>query len=544
LEPLPAKRALAVNTLHADNPPLPSAATAAESPAAPAVTTEKPRTRRPRTGLGLWWQAWLEEAQSLSWLTSAILHASIILLLSALMLTDRGQGPDLWLEGTFRPDPGDSLELDEATLDAAGGDFSVPQEPPSLIPTLGSSLSETLSDSMAAQAMPIEQTPLGTISAADLVGNLMASRGGGLDGRDLASRRRLALGGGGSEASESAVELGLQWLAAHQWPDGGWRFNLESNPRCGGMCRDSGFVESTTASTGLALLCFLGAGYTQHEGPYQGVVSQGLYYLVDHMIITSQGGDLRGLTMLDQMGEGSPRIRKSGDMYCHGIATLALCEAYAMTRDQNLEQPAQLAVDFIVHAQHEKGGWRYEPKEPGDTTVSGWQVAALKSGLLGDLHIPRDVWYRAAEFFDSVEDDRGASYGYQTPTTKRISTTAVGLLCRMMLGWPKDYSPLRRGVARLADENPLQHNMYFNYYATQVLHHLGGSGWKRWNLRMRDHLVETQAAEGHERGSWFYREAWSDRGGRLYTTTLAILTLEVYYRYLPMYHNAFVDQAP
>ena len=86
--------------------------------------------------------------------------------------------------------------------------------------------------------------------------------------------------------------------------------------------------------------------------------------------------------------------------------------------------------------------------------------------------------------------------------------------------------------------------MYFNYYATQVLHHLGGSGWQRWNLRMRDYLVDTQEQTGHERGSWYFKEAWSDRGGRLYTTTLSILTLEVYYRYLPMYGERFVEEGP
>ncbi len=542
-KPLPAKRALAVKPLHADIPPLYLEPPAA-APGRPTLKTDAQHARRQPTGLALWVEAWLEEAQSFSWLTSAFFHSSIIVLLSVLMLSDRGQGPELWLEGTFQPDLGDAIDLEETTLSVDGGDFSISQESSSVLPALGSSLSVNLTDPVEARPLAMEQTPIGAIASAELVSDLLANRGGGLEGRDPANRRRLALGGGGSEASESAVELGLAWLAAHQWPDGGWRFNLEANPRCGGECRDSGFVESTTASTGLALLCFLGAGYTQHEGPYQEVVSQGLYYLVDRMVITSRGGDLRDLTMLDQLGEGSPRIRKSGDMYSHGIATLALCEGYALTRDEDLAQPAQLAIDFIVYAQHKNGGWRYEPKEPGDTTVSGWQVAALKSGLLGGLNIPRDVWYRAEDFFNSVEDDRGATYGYQTPSTNRRSTSAVGLLCRMMLGWPKDHFPLRRGLVRIAEENPVQNNMYFNYYATQALHHIGGSGWKRWNLRMREHLVETQATVGHERGSWYFKEAWSDRGGRLYTTTLSILTLEVYYRYLPMYHEAFVDRAP
>jgi hypothetical protein len=154
------------------------------------------------------------------------------------------------------------------------------------------------------------------------------------------------------------------------------------------------------------------------------------------------------------------------------------------------------------------------------------------------------VWYRASEYFDSVQDDRGATYGYQRPSSTRTSMSAVGLLCRMMLGWPHDHRPLLQGITRLGGENPAENHMYFNYYATQALHHFGGRNWNKWNPQMRDYLVETQSQEGHETGSWFMRENWSDRGGRLYSTTLAILTLEVYYRYMPMYQEDFVDNGP
>lgn len=543
-----------MKSLHIDNPPLPSEPPIALPAAAggkntsvgepPTIVPEEGQLVHPATGLSVWVEAWLAEGQSLSWLASAFVHAAIVVLLSVWMLHDSGNGPELWLEGAIATDLSESIDLEESSLSIDGGEFELPRETATVLPTLGNSQSVSLADPTLAHSAATVPTEIGSISSAEAIGNLMASRGGGLDGRSAANRRRLALGGGGTEDSESAVELGLAWLAAHQSPDGGWRFNLENNPNCEGACRNSGFIESTTGSTGLALLCFLGAGYTQYEGPYQDVVADGIYYLVDQMMVTSQGGDLRGLTMLDRLGEGSPVIRKSGDMYSHGIATLALCEAYALSGDKTLAQPAQEAIDFIVNAQHEQGGWRYEPGEPGDTTVSGWQVTALKSALLSDLEVPREVWYRAAEFFDSVQDNRGATYSYQASLPTRSSTSAVGLLCRMLLGWPKDYAPLRRGLANIAEENPARSNMYFNYYATQTLHHLGGKGWKRWNPRMREHLIETQEKEGHERGSWFVREAWSDRGGRLYTTTLSILTLEVYYRYLPMYHDAFVDEAP
>ena len=513
----------------------------------PALSTVRADSRLKRGSLYAWLAIWIEELYSLSFLSSALFHSAIVLALATLFFVDNSQGPEGWLQGTFQEPVKETLDLEDAMSAEVGGNFSVPRTTTSLLTAPGAVGSI---NSQASTFDPLEvkteQPDLKTFSMED-TGDLLEAQGGGLSGRTLSYRQGLVAEGGRggpTAASESAVELGLQWLAEHQAEDGGWRFNLESLPQCNGACRHSGFVESTTGSTGLALLCFLGAGYTQHEGPYQDVVARGIYYLMGEMAITSKGGDLRGLTQLDILGEGSPAVRKSGDMYSHGIATLALCEAYAMTGDKNVQYHAQQAVDFIVYAQHSGGGWRYELKEPGDTTVSGWQVAALKSGLLGDLQIPRDVWYLASDYLDSVQDDRGATYGYQRPQRNRPSTSAVGLLCRMMLGWPKEHDPLLRGAAQLAKLDPVDQNMYFNYYATQVLHHVGGNGWAKWNPRMRDHLVRTQVQEGHERGSWWVKEAWSDRGGRLYTTAMSILTLEVYYRYLPMYGDNMVEIGP
>ena len=96
----------------------------------------------------------------------------------------------------------------------------------------------------------------------------------------------------------------------------------------------------------------------------------------------------------------------------------------------------------------------------------------------------------------------------------------------------------------MANQNPSKNHMYFNYYAAQILHHFGGKGWERWNKRILKHLLDNQSINGHENGSWYFKEEHSHRGGRLYTTTMAIMTLEVYYRYMPLYQRAFVEQAP
>jgi len=397
----------------------------------------------------------------------------------------------------------------------------------------------------------------GIASELEALSNPLASRGGGLEGRKFENRYGLALAGGGSKESEAAVEAGLAWMAEHQLKNGGWNFDLEKKcPQCAGYCRNSGTYTSTTAATGLALLSFLGAGYTHKEGKYQEVVARGLYYLEERMTVTSHGGDLRDSQSAPEataLVDGAGRLQllsplRRDTMYSHGIATLALTEAYAMTGDSSLRKPAEEAVKFIVNAQYDDGGWRYPPKweypGPGDVTVTGWQLMALKSGLLAGIDVPYEVWMKAAEFLDGLQEEGGAKYQYVRGERGTAATAAVGLLCRMIGGWPKEHRPLQKGASAIGALSPSQENMYFNYYASQVLHHLGGRTWERWNPRMRDYLVNTQQTNGHEQGSWYFPEAHSTPGGRLYTTAMAIMTLEVYYRYMPLYKEPFIGRAP
>lgn len=326
---------------------------------------------------------------------------------------------------------------------------------------------------------------------------------------------------GGSAASEAAVERGLAWLARHQAADGSWRFDL-SGCQCDGGCRDAGTVASTTAATGIALLPFLGAGHTQSAGMYRETVTRGLYYLTSRLQPTPRGGDL-----------------SEGTMYGQGVATLALAEALGMTRDEMLVRPVRDAVRFIVTAQDSYGGgWRYLPGQAGDTTVTAWQVAALKSASLAGLEVPSPTFDGVCRFLDRVQSADGTAYGYQSPRA-RPCTSAIGLLCRMYTGWDRPES-LDRGLAALAKPAPAARDIYRNFYLSQALLQRDHAAWPRWNARNRDQLVATQAAVGHEAGSWFFADPDTAPGGRLAHTALAVLTLEVYYRMLPIYGAAAV----
>ena len=477
-----------------------------------------------------WWASDLRIASS-SWLLSFLVHFVGLFVLGAITLSAKPIATSLHLLSAM----GDS--------DAAPAVFD---QPPSAVePSLGKGDSAT-SAPLGVEPLNVPGEQIENALRADAtskIGNSrptapgnqasgtgqsqpvqMAGTGGGWEGRNPTARAALAGGGSGSgsKQSELAVERGLRWLAAHQRTDGSWSFDLRSPP-CNGLCRNSGSEPSTTAATALALLPFLGAGYTPRDGEHKEIVKRGLYYLGTRAVITPRGIDLRDGTT----------------MYAQGIAALALCEAYGMTGDPALKDIAQGAIRYIVEAQDLRGGgWRYNPGEPGDTTVTGWQLMALKSGQMAKIAIPSPTINLAQKFLDSVQFQKGARYGYQSPMPRakaQETTTAVGLLCRMYTGWRRDRPALYQGVGFLNRWGPSKTDMYYNYYATQVLHHWEGPEWQTWNRRMRDYLVATQAMTSHEAGSWYFPDRYGDHGGRLYNTAMVLMTLEVYYRYMPLY---------
>lgn len=389
-----------------------------------------------------------------------------------------------------------------------------PEAPVPLVPVEPVAPVVTKGDGVVARPASLAQ-PTPTIAAAgDAFAAAFAQRTG--DARAAAVRGR-----GGSAASEAAVERGLAWLARHQAADGSWRFDL-SDCRCDGGCRDAGTVSSTTAATGIALLPFLGAGHTQAAGTYRETVTRGLYYLMSRIQPTPRGGDLA-----------------EGTMYGQGVATLALAEALGMTKDEMLVRPVRDAVRFIVTAQDSYGGgWRYLPGQAGDTTVTAWQLAALKSAAMAGLEVPSPTFDGVCRFLDRVETQGGTAYGYQSPQA-RSCTSAIGLLCRMYTGWDRGEA-LDRGLAALAKPGPAPQGVYQNFYLAQALLQRDHPAWPRWNARNRDQLVARQGAIGHEAGSWFFADPETAPGGRLAHTALAVLTLEVYYRLLPIYGHAAV----
>ena len=456
-------------------------------------------------------------------LTSLLVHTTLLLIL-ALLVYRLPEDEQIVLSA-----PEDSQELPalvEVTTTAPDGALEA-LESSSLVQSMDTDWTEfgsemTLQDSGAATAA--QPTDLvRAVESQDMLTRTWSFTEGGVEGRGGALKARLLAERGGSSDGEGAVADALAWLAAHQAKDGSWDFDLQKGP-CDGRCRHGGTIGSTTGATAIALLPFLGAAHTHETGEYSGVVRDGIYYLTSRLLQTTHGGDLQ-----------------EGTMYAQGLATIALCEAYAMTGDETLRAPAQSALDFICNAQHAAGGWRYYPGQPGDTTVYGWQIMALKSGRMARLSVPSPVLERARSYLDSVQSEDGAFYGYQMPQ-RSPGPTAIGLLSRMYYGWNRNDPRLAKGVEYLVELGPSKNDVYFNYYATQVLCHYEGAQWKRWNLKMRDYLLQTQARQGHEAGSWHFEDKHGSVGGRLYTTAMCAMILQVYYRYLPLYSDQAAEQ--
>jgi hypothetical protein len=239
-------------------------------------------------------------------------------------------------------------------------------------------------------------------------------------------------------------------------------------------------------------------------------------------------------------------------MYNHALATLAVCEAYAVTRDPKLQKPAQDAVNFIRNAQNPGLGWKYEPRDGKcDTSVTGWVVLALKAAHAAKLEVPKELFDGAIAWFERATDPATGKTGYMKPGddgsvirgvnesfAKLPTMTSVGVICRIFCGQPRESRVLREGVdilmANLPEWNKPKNDkvdFYYWYYGTYAMFQYGGEKWYKWNKAMKEALLDTQRQGGCADGSWDPIDKWGMVGGRVYATALNCLTLEIYYRY-------------
>jgi hypothetical protein len=377
----------------------------------------------------------------------------------------------------------------------------------------------------------ISDIPLGGTG----VTGVMGVGGGGMAGvygyRDGGGRKRAVARFGGSPATESAVEAALRWLARNQEADGHWEITKHLP---GGRRGTEAYVPGVT---GLALLAFLGAGYTHKaNGPYRQNVLKAVNWMVEQ-----------------QKDNGTFAKHHSHSTYSEFICCLAISEAYGMTKDERLKPVAQKSVDWAIKTQSPYSGWRYHRKGDSDTSVVGWAMMALKSAKMAGLKVDGSSFQGITAFLDKVtkkkpdgtvqvlyRPNERVSSGFESDTR---CCTAIGTLCRQFLGAKRD-DPTVQGSAKWlaanvpewSDRNVRVTHFYYWYYGTLTMFQVGGERWKKWNGAMKKVLLENQRKGGPEDGSWDPKCYYGSRfGGRVYNTALGALTLEVYYRYLPVY---------
>jgi hypothetical protein len=476
-----------------------------------------------------------------SWIISLLTHVTLILV-AAFFALPKPPAKSISFDGA---PPSDSLvESVDISLDSFD---DVSEEPPAELAASNPAEVSEPTEAIAPEAtvdvgeilagvdstMEFETSPIESTSVT--ASNETSMRTG--DARGEALRKY-----GGSAESESAVKLALKWIVDHQLPDGGWNLNHQLGPGKR-TSPDPGDIAGTrNAATALALLPLLGDGHTHKSGEHKDAVSKGLQFLQE-----------RGRPQ----DKGISFFESGGTMYSHGLVSIVLCEAYAMTEDPSMFPFAQGAIRYIENVQNEgDGGWggvSYRPSHISDTSVVGWQVMALKSAISSGLEVKPRTIKLTKKFLAKVGNAEIGMFGY---TTKRNKTnanfracTAIGVLSRMYLGAEKDSTEIRKGINQLglwSPDNEGSHDrvtdMYYNYYATQAMKQYGGDRWKTWNAKMRDFLVDRQEREGPATGSWIFDEKYSKAAGRLYATSLACMTLEVYYRFLPLYKETVLEE--
>ncbi|QDT03625.1 hypothetical protein K227x_20090 [Rubripirellula lacrimiformis] len=362
------------------------------------------------------------------------------------------------------------------------------------------------------QAAPVSTTTAPGAMVAGDVPDDFANRVG--KAKEVAIQRT-----GGDANTEAAVEAALKFLAETQRPDGAWdpRASGAGKERAPlGMTRGNAGAKAETAITGLALLTLMGAGQTHQQGPYADNAYRGLAYLIQHQ---QPNGSLAGNASV------------YAATYSHGMAALAMCETAAITRDPSAIQSATRSINFTRSMQHPStGGWRYTAGDPGDLSQLGWQAMVLDAGYRAGVPVDRQSVTGVQRFLRSVRAGSvGGLASYRAGEAPSRTMTAEALATRLLIGEKVPPAEIAEAQRYLMQQPPGvgQDNYYYWYYATLALHQLQDETWQQWNTALKNRLLATQRSDG----SWPADTVWGGYGGTIYTTAMATLCLEVYYRH-------------
>jgi len=480
-----------------------------------------------------------EQLKKTPWfMTSLVIHLAAFLVLGNLSFADIARETTNRVEAKLEPNEEEELIEQEEEEIKEEEPEEQPIEEPEFEEVIkdDEEVAENESEDEAVADQPYEgQQANAAIGLGGGPGGAFGGRGG------PRGKRRL---GYGSEGTQETVEQGLAWLARHQtreegyWDSDGFQDRCEQN-----VCQGKGYPVYDPGLTGLALLAFLGAGYTHQAGKYKENVGWAIKYL-----------------RRVQDPEGCFGTQTGHFMYSHACCTLAMAEAYGMTGSQLLRRPVEKGLAFLYRAQNPnpsgtgKLAWRYTV-QPGDndTSVTGWAIMALKSAKSAGFEVPQSAFEGAKVWLDQMTDPATGRCGYvqsgvsparqsgreaNWPLAKSEAITAVAILTRVFIGEdPEKSEPIKKGTKLLLERLPTWNegdgsiDHYYWYYGTLAMFQVTGVPWRKWNRAMKKAIIAHQRKDGCEKGSWDPLGPWGEDGGRIYSTALMTMCLEVYYRY-------------
>ncbi len=302
------------------------------------------------------------------------------------------------------------------------------------------------------------------------------------------------------EPTKKAIGRALGWLASKQNTDGSW---------------SDGAYQHNTAITSFALLAFLSQGHLPNQGLHGPEVAKGARFLM----------------AASRPADGYLVGARGGNMYCHGMATLALAELWGSSGDDDIKPVLQKAVDLIVKCQNNQGGWRYEPAPTGaDISVTIMQVMALRAAKNAGLHVPDNTLKKALTYITACYQVNSGGFSYM-PSSREpgFARTAAGL-CVLFLTGEYNAQQIPKGVDYLKKSFDSQrHFFYGHYYAAHAMHQVGGKDWEDYYSRISSFLLKKQAPDG----SWSRLEGGGV--GPVYQTSISVIILSVPAHYLPIF---------
>ncbi len=456
---------------------------------------------------------------------SVVIHVVLILALLFLVdLSSRESDPEIEVM---------VMEVDDQTLDELLEDLQPPEELPDLAETITPpdvDMDMTPPpDVMDFAASPVMDSVTELDIAADALSPLimknlapgtMANRSG--EGRKASLA---AYGGRWAEYAEAAVLRALAWLKANQNPDGSWG---TSSPDKEGY-------------TGLAILTFLAHGETTASPDYGQTVERAIRYLVARQ---------------NEAGEFAS-AESAGAVYAHAIASYAISEAYGMTRILSLKTVMERAINVMMEGQQRHGGWNMYTFKKGsagrgsfDVSLSAFVCQAFKAAYVAGASNPglREAMDKAAEFLIKVQwEDGRFPYSPARHGGRQPNMTAAAVLSLQLMGYG-NHEAARSGLRFIRDADaswsrPEQAPLYSWYYVSQAMFHQGGNAWTSWNNKFAPALIRNQNPDGSWlspglalEGDGVAREFRGEEiNSKVYATTFAALSLQVYYRFLPTY---------